>query len=55
MEDFSNIINWDNLFVKSEEFKQNKYFKFGFIEEFFNHDFYEKLYKTYPKLMIRGT
>ena len=50
MEDFSNIINWDNLFVKSEEFKQNKYFKFGFIEKFFNHDFYEKLYKTYPKI-----
>jgi len=50
MEDFSNIINWDNLFVKSEEFKQNKYFKFGFIEEFFNRDFYEKLYKTYPKI-----
>ena len=50
MEDFSNIVNWDNLFAKSEEFKQNKPFKFDFIEEFFNRDFYEKLYETYPKI-----
>lgn len=50
MEDFSNIINWNNLFAKSEEFKQNNLFKFGFVEEFFNRDFYEKLYETYPKI-----
>lgn len=50
MSSFSNIINWDNLFTKSKEFKQNKHFPFAFIEEFFNRDFYEKLYETYPKI-----
>lgn len=50
MEDFSNLINWDNLHKNSETFKENKPFKFGFIEEFFVREFYEKLYETYPKI-----
>lgn len=50
MEDFSNLVNWDNLYKNSETFKKNKPFKFGFVEEFFNGEFYEKLYQTYPKI-----
>ncbi len=50
MEDFSKLINWKNLEKQSDNFKNNKPFKFGFIEEFFQRDFYEKLYQTYPKI-----
>lgn len=50
MEDFSRIINWDNLFKKAKDFQNAKPFRFAFIEEFFDRDFYEKLYKTYPKI-----
>ena len=49
MEDFSGIINWKNLFEQSHNFTNNKPFKFAFIEDFFDSDFYEKLYQTYPK------
>lgn len=49
MEDFSGMINWDNVFRQSQVFQNNKPAKFGFIEEFFHRDFYEKLYNTYPK------
>lgn len=50
MEDFSGLINWENLFKKSNDFKKQKPFKFAFIEEFFVKDFYDKLYNTFPKL-----
>lgn len=50
MEDFSNIINWKNVLKNSEPFKNAKPFRFGFIEEFLNRDFYEKLFATYPKI-----
>lgn len=43
------IINWDNVFKQSDSFKNNQPFKFGFIEEFIERDFYEKLYDTFPK------
>ena len=49
MNNFQNIINWKNVFEQSESFQNNKPFKFGFIEEFFSRDFYEKLYETFPK------
>lgn len=49
MNNFQHIINWKNVFEQSESFQNNKPFKFGFIEEFFNRDFYEKLYETFPK------
>ena len=48
-EDFSNLINWDNLMKKSEDFKNQEPFNFSFIEEFFNREFYEQLYSSYPK------
>lgn len=50
MEDFSNMINWNNLHRNSQTFKNNKPFRFAFVEEFFVKDFYEKLYQTYPKV-----
>jgi len=50
MEDFSGIVNWENFFRQSKNFKKNKPFKFAFVENFFENDFYEKLYKTYPSL-----
>jgi len=50
MENFSNMINWDNVFKQSENFQNNMPFRFGFIEEIFQHDFYKKLYDTFPSL-----
>ena len=50
MSEFSNIVNWDNLQKKSNEFQQNKPFRFGFVEEFFKRKFYEKLYLDFPIL-----
>ena len=49
-ENFSNIINWENVAAQSLNFKNQKPFKFGFIEKFFDKTFYEKLYSTYPKI-----
>jgi len=49
-ENFSEIINWKNVFEHSSEFKNRKSFRWAFIEEFFNRDFYERLYDSYPKL-----
>ena len=50
MEDFSGIINWKNLLSKSDDFQNNKPFKFGFIENIFETAFYNKLYESYPSL-----
>lgn len=44
------IINWEKVFEKSNEFKNTKPFKFGFIENVFHTEFYQKLFDTYPKL-----
>lgn len=49
-EDFSGIINWDNFFAQSENFKNTKPFSYAFIEEVFVRDFYDKLYEGYPSL-----
>ena len=50
MEDFSNIVNWGSVSNQSSSFKNQTPFPFAFIEEFFERDFYEKLYETYPKI-----
>jgi len=50
MENFHEIINWENVFKQSKTFKKQKPFRFAFIEEFFKRDFYERLYETYPKI-----
>lgn len=44
------IINWDNFLSHKESFMNAKPFKFVFIENVFENDFYEKLYETYPKM-----
>lgn len=49
MENFDDIINWENLFKQSETFKNNKPFKFAFAEEIFKRDFYERLFETFPE------
>ena len=49
MENFDEICNWDNLFAQSETFKNNKPFKYAFVEEIFKRDFYEKLFENYPE------
>ena len=49
MENFDDIINWENLFKQSETFKNNKPFKFAFTEEIFKRDFYERLFETFPE------
>tara|TARA_B100000029_G_scaffold367750_1_gene361211 strand:- start:217 stop:897 length:681 start_codon:yes stop_codon:yes gene_type:complete len=46
----NSIINWEHVFQNSENFKNNKPFKFTFIENFFNEKFYAKLFETYPKI-----
>ena len=49
-EDFSNMINWDNLFKQSSAFKNSEPFSFAFIENFFTDKFYNNLFETYPKI-----
>ena len=46
----SRMINWKSLQNQSENFQKNKPFKFAFIEDFFEKNFYEKLYNSYPKI-----
>lgn len=47
---FMDIINWEKVFEKSEEFKNNSPFRFTYVENFFNQDFYDKLYSSYPNI-----
>ncbi len=46
----NSIINWDNIFSQKEFFSNAKPFKFTFVENVFDINFYEKLYQTYPKI-----
>jgi len=50
MNNNSDIINWENIFKQSENFKNQKPFNFSFIENVFDGEFYKKLYNTYPKI-----
>tara|TARA_Y100001936_G_scaffold175563_1_gene172116 strand:+ start:1183 stop:1902 length:720 start_codon:yes stop_codon:yes gene_type:complete len=49
MENFDDICNWENFFEQAETFKNNKPFKYAFVEEIFKRDFYEKLFENYPE------
>ena len=49
-EDFSNMVNWDNLFKQTSAFKNSKPFPFAFIENFFTNEFYNNLFETFPKI-----
>jgi len=50
MEEYSKIINWENVFLKSDDFKNKNPTKFTFLENIFYEDFYKKLYETFPKI-----
>ena len=43
------IVNWKNAYEQSTYFKNHSPTKWAFVKEFLNKDFYEELYKTYPK------
>ena len=44
-----NVVNWQNAYDKSSNFKSSGPPKWAFVKEFLNRDFYEELYKTFPK------
>ena len=44
------MINWENVLRNSDTFKNNKPFPYGFMENFFQEDFYNELYNTYHKV-----
>ena len=50
MSEFPKIVNWDNVFAKSEEFHNTSPTKFTFVENWIDENFYEKLYETFPKI-----
>ena len=43
------IVNLENLEEESANFKNRSPTKWAYIKEFLNRDFYEELYKTFPK------
>ena len=43
------FINWDSILVKSNDFKNQKPFKFAYFRNLFNNSFYANLYQSYPK------
>jgi len=49
-ETFSNLVNWENLNKHKDIFQTQKPFNFVFVENFFNQEFYDSLYHTYPKI-----
>jgi hypothetical protein len=50
LKEFTNIINWNKLYENSSSFRNNNPFKFGYVEKFFNKNFYDELYQSYPKI-----
>ena len=50
MTDYSNIINWNGILSKSQEFQGKTPTRFAFLENFFFEDFYNKLYETFPDI-----
>jgi hypothetical protein len=50
MENFSRIINWENVFKESKSFQNQKPFRFAFIREFFHREFYDQLFEGYPNM-----
>ena len=47
-EEFDDIFEWNNFLSNSENFKNNKPFKFSFIENIIKPEFYKKLHDGYP-------
>ncbi len=51
MSDTQHMINWKSVFKQSNSFNNDdKPFKFTFIEELFERDFYNRLCDTFPKV-----
>ena len=48
-EDYADIVDWEVLYQNSEKFKKSKPFKHGFVKGIFKKEFYDKLYKSFPK------
>lgn len=46
----NDIINWENLFLKSQNFQNKTPFRYEYIQEVINENFYKKLLEEYPKL-----
>ena len=44
-----NIVNLQNAYDQSSNFKNSSPTKWAFVKEFLDRNFYEELYKTYPK------
>ena len=44
-----NIVNWQNAYDKSSNFKSSGPPKWAFVKEFLDRDFFEELYNTFPK------
>ena len=44
-----NIVNWKNAYEQSSNFKNSNPTKWAYVKEFLDRDFYEELYKTFPK------
>ena len=44
-----NIVNWQKAYDQSSNFKNSGPTKWAFVKEFLDRDFYEELYKTFPK------
>ena len=43
------ILNWEEIFKKSNDFKEKNSTKWAYVENFFGEELYDELYKTYPK------
>ena len=42
------VLNWKEIFKKSQNFKEQSPTKWTYIENFFSKELYDELYKTYP-------
>ena len=50
MEENSQVLNWENIFKQSKNFKEQKPTRFAFIENIFFEEFYKDLFESYPNL-----
>lgn len=50
MDDYSDIVDWENFSKYLEKFHNAEPFKYVFIENFFQRDFYEKLFQNIPEI-----
>ena len=46
------MLNWDFIQTKSEEFKTNKPFPYGFVKSPIKQQLYEELLSTFPTVDV---